>query len=102
MKNGITRTIAPIGNWTGHYFSDELYNAEKLGYKFKVKRGSLFDKGDIFTDYVDYFYELKKNSDKGTPNYMISKLLLNSLYGRLGMSPIAENHLRISSAFPVH
>jgi hypothetical protein len=36
-------------------------------------------------------YELKKNSDKDTPDYTITKLLLNSLYGRFGMSPDKEN-----------
>ena len=82
------RTISPIGTWSGKYLSDELYNAHKFGYRFKVKRGYLFDRGNIFTEYVDYLYELKKNSQKGSPNYLISKLLLNSLYGRLGMSPI--------------
>ena len=91
------RTISPIGNWSGKYFSDELYNAEKFGYKFKVKRGYLFEKGDIFSEYVDFLYNLKKNSQKGSPNYIISKLLLNSLYGRLGMSPINEQHLILKS-----
>jgi hypothetical protein len=58
-----------------------------------VKRGYLFEKGDIFKEYVDFLYALKKNSKKGSPNYIISKLLLNSLYGRLGMNPVTEQHL---------
>lgn len=97
VNNGTIRTIAPIGNWTGHYFSDELYNASKYGYKFKIKRGYLFDRGNLFTDYVDFLYDLKKNSLKNTPNYIISKLLLNSLYGRLGMNPLCEQHLILSN-----
>ena len=40
---------------------------------------------------------MKKNSTKNTPNYIISKLLLNSLYGRLGMNPITENHIIIEN-----
>lgn len=91
------RTIPPLGNWSGVYFSDELYNASKFGYTFKVKRGYLFNKENIFTEYVDFLYNLKKNSTKGTPNYTISKQLLNSLYGRLGMNPIAEQHLILAS-----
>ena len=31
-----TRTIAPLGNWEGMYFSEELYNARNYGYKFEV------------------------------------------------------------------
>jgi hypothetical protein len=92
------RTIAPIGNWTGKYFSDELYNAEKYGYNIKIKKGYLFNKDNIFEEYVDYFFDLKKKSIKGSPYYLISKLLLNSLYGRLGMSPYAENHLIINNS----
>jgi hypothetical protein len=30
---------------------------------------------------------MKKNSTSGEPNYIISKLLMNSLYGRFGMNP---------------
>lgn len=92
------RTIAPWGNWSGKYFSDELYNAQKFGYKFKVKRGYLFEKSDIFSEYVDFLYELKKNSEKGSANYIISKLLLNSLYGRLGMNPVVEQHLILENS----
>jgi hypothetical protein len=91
------RTIAPIGTWSGKYFSEELYNASKYGYKFKIKSGYLFEKDNIFDNYVDFLYELKKKSGKGSPNYIISKLLLNSLYGRLGMNPIAETHLIIEN-----
>ena len=69
-----------------------MYNAAKFGYSYKVKRGYLFEKGYIFTEYVDYLYDLKEKSTKGTPIYIISKLLLNSLYGRLGINPIAEQH----------
>jgi len=36
------------------------------------------------------------NSTKGSPNYIISKLLLNSLYGRFGMDPQMETHIIMS------
>lgn len=95
-KNG-KRTIAPIGEWTGTYLSEELYNTMKHNYTFQIKRGYLFDKGYIFKDYVDFLYELKVNSSKDSPDYVISKLLLNSLYGRLGMNPEMENHIIVNS-----
>jgi hypothetical protein len=31
-----TRNLAPLGNWEGMYFSEELYNAQKYGYKFEI------------------------------------------------------------------
>lgn len=92
-----TITIAPVGTWTGIYFCEEIYNAEKYGYKFKKLRGYLFNKANIFSEYVDFLYNLKVNSDKNSPDYTISKLLLNCLYGRFGMNPVMENHLIISN-----
>lgn len=56
----------------------------KFGYKFKVISGYLFDKKYIFNEYVDFLYNLKSTSVKGTPDYVISKLLMNSLYGKFG------------------
>lgn len=85
-------TVCPLGNWTGMYFSEEIKNAMKYGYKFKVISGYLFKKRYIFNGYVDDLYKIKSNSDKNSPDYIISKLLLNSLYGRFGMDPEKENH----------
>jgi hypothetical protein len=31
--NGV-QTVAPLGTWTGTYFSEEIYNAMIHGYKF--------------------------------------------------------------------
>jgi len=90
--NGL-RTISPLGTWTGVYFSEELNNALNYGYKFKIIRGYLFKKENIFTEYVDFLYNLKVNSVKDSPDYLISKLLLNSLYGRFGMNPTKEEHI---------
>lgn len=68
----------------------------KHGYTFKILRGFTFDKGYIFSNYVDALYILKTNSQKGSPNYIIAKLLLNSLYGRFGMNPDMEKHKIVS------
>lgn len=95
-KNG-NMTISPLGTWTGVYDSRELFNSIKVGYSFKVLRGYLFEEGNIFGDFVDYFYNLKENSKNKTPEYIISKLILNSLFGRLGMSPEMEKHLILNS-----
>lgn len=92
IKSNSIRTISPIGSWTGVYFSEELNNALNYGYTFKILRGYLFEKDLIFNRYVDFLYNLKVNSQSGSPDYIIAKLLLNSLYGRLGMNPEKENH----------
>jgi len=77
--------IHPTGTWTATYFSEELKNAMKLGYTFKIIEGVKFEKGiDIFKDYVEHFYKFK--SESSGFQQKISKILLNSLYGRMGMS----------------
>jgi len=40
-----------------------------------------------FRDYVNYFYELKTNAEKNSPDYIFAKLFLNSLYGKFGANP---------------
>jgi len=63
-------------------FSEEINNAIKYGYKFKIIRGYLFESANIFKEYIDVLYEIKQSKSKDDPMYLISKLLLNSLYGR--------------------
>jgi hypothetical protein len=79
-----------LGSWKGVYFSEELNNSLKYGYKFKVLRGYIFEKENIFKDYVNSLYKIKESSNKGSALYIISKLLLNSLYGKFGMNPYVE------------
>nr|QWO71388.1 DNA polymerase [Termitomyces sp. T70a] len=86
------RTIAPLGKWKGVYFSEELKNSQNFGYKFKVLRGYTFERKNVFKEYVEFFYKLKSNTSKTDPLYTISKLLLNSLYGKFGMSPYKNSH----------
>lgn len=67
------------------YFSEELYNASKYGYKFEILWGYTFQKDFTFKEYVDDLYKLRLTYPKSDPMNMIAKLLLNSLYGRFGM-----------------
>jgi hypothetical protein len=96
-SNSCTRTIATLGKWTSWYFSEELYNAAKFGYRFNILRGYIFEKANIFKEFVEFLYNMKANSESGTPDYIIAKLLMNSLYGRLGMNQDMENHIVISN-----
>jgi len=55
------KTIYPTGTWQGVYFSEELKDVIKLGYTFKLLKGYEFSKIDLFSNYIDTFYALKKN-----------------------------------------
>lgn len=95
--NNTTHTISPTGSWTGIYHSNELYNAMKHGYKIEIIRGYEFESKIIFKDYVNILYNIKKKSLPNTPYYLISKMLLNSLYGKFGMSPYIEDHVIVDN-----
>ena len=83
-SNGM-RTIAGLGSWEGWIFSTEMDNAVKYGYTFTILKGYQFNKGKIFTKYVNDLYQLRLNYPKSNPMNYICKLLLNSLYGKFGM-----------------
>jgi hypothetical protein len=79
------RTIAGLGTWEGWILSSEMENAIKYGYTFEIIKGYLFEKGDLFSGYVDRMYNLRKQYAKSHAMNLIAKLLMNSLYGKFGM-----------------
>jgi len=79
------RSVAPLGTWEDMIFSPEMDNAMKLGYKFDILWGYKFKKENIFKNYVGTLYQLRLKFIKGHPLNLVSKLILNSLYGRFGM-----------------
>src|ERR1700760_2501433 len=89
------RSLYPTGTWCGWYHSEELKNALSYGYTYKIIRGYIFNKKHIFIDYVDNLFNIKSSHNKNDPLYLIAKLLMNSLYGRFGMSIITNNQLII-------
>lgn len=95
-NNGL-RTISPLGNWTGWFYSEEINNAKNFGYKFNIIEGYIFEQRYVFNDYVDRLYNMKSQVTKDNPLYTVSKLLLNSLYGRFGMKPEIEEHIIIDN-----
>ena len=67
-----------------------MYNAQKYGYTFKILRGYLFERKK--ERYINTLYKLKASVDKNHPMYLISKLLMNSLYGRFGLDYELPTH----------
>ncbi len=59
--------------------------------KIKVLDGYYFDRQEeIFTEYVKYYFEIKKKAKDESERY-ISKLMLNSLYGKFGQKVNGQN-----------
>lgn len=75
----LTLTCTDIRNLERFYILEWDNESEVEGYAFKAKAG-------LFKEYVDKWYEVKKNAPSGSVERMIAKLMLNSAYGRFGMS----------------
>lgn len=87
----------PVGTLTGTWTTEELNEAENRGVQIlKIHKGVYFDCQEIFKDYVNKLYALKKKSTE--PTRTIAKLLLNSLYGKFGQQPVKRIYVTEESA----
>lgn len=76
-----------------YYFSSATleYLVKTFGIKFTVLEGFYFKKkAYIFNEYVETFFDIKQKN-KGNALGVISKLMLNSLYGKFGMKRERES-----------
>lgn len=84
--NSAQSTLSPTGAFLAYLYSEEVENARKYGYEFKILSGIFFEgRANIFKEYVEYFYNQIMQHPKGSALNLVSKLLLNSLYGRFGI-----------------
>lgn len=92
---GIVRAgkyIFPTGEFEGYWTIAELNYAKSLGVKIEPKEGWIFgDGGYIFKDFVDELYKIKEKSSPQSVDYVMSKLLMNSCYGRFGIKSDRQN-----------
>ncbi|XP_019085454.1 PREDICTED: uncharacterized protein LOC109126391 [Camelina sativa] len=83
----------PTGKWVGIYFSEELKLAKSVGYSIIPLRGYLYDKNEKmespFKEFVKSLFERRREAKKRGDEAMsfVYKTLMNSLYGRFGISP---------------
>lgn len=85
-----TKVINPIGLWSGMYSSELLkWVKNNYNYNINVLYGYKFDVSNkIFKDYINKYYNLKNNANNDVERD-ISKLMLNSLYGKFGLDAIS-------------
>jgi hypothetical protein len=53
-----------------------------------------------FDEYINHFYALKSESERDSPDYIIAKLFLNSLYGKFGSNP--SEYMEYTISKPEH
>ena len=72
----------------------EQYNVDVIswigGWKFKKTKG-------LFTEYINHWTEekIKAKKEGNRPQYLLSKLYLNSLYGKLATNPIGRQKMPV-------
>lgn len=87
LHNHEGKNIHPTGTWKGTYFSEELKAAVEHGYTVELLKVHQFSRAkDLFKNFIDHFYELKKTAtiSNDFTTKSISKLHLNTLYGIFG------------------
>jgi hypothetical protein len=72
----------PLGRFYTYLTTNEIKLAIENNYIENVETIYLYAKKPIFKNFVEYFYEMKKKSQKGSIDYLFSKLIMNSLYGK--------------------
>jgi len=80
-----TRTVAALGTYEDMLFSAEMDNAMKYGYNFEILGGYTFKKAYVFKEFINKLYNLRLQYPKDNPMNYISKIIMNSSYGRFGM-----------------
>lgn len=80
FPNDGLRRLFNVTGWELALYDKHYKDYEILSYKkcLSFKR---------FDEYILKWYEQKNNSEKGTPDYIFAKLMMNSLYGKFGANP---------------
>lgn len=84
--------LFPVGRFKGVWTNVELEYAKTLGYRIEVVKGYVFPQSrKLFYDFITDLYEIRLTSPKNSVSDIAAKLLMNSSYGRFGMSLDKEN-----------
>ncbi len=80
------RLVFPIGTVQGVFSKPELEYAASLGYLRSVKAVAFYSEKILFKEFVDFFYKSRQQfKQSGNDQFAyISKILMNSLYGKFG------------------
>jgi len=82
-KDGV---IFPVGKFVTTLCTDSVYRAVEYGHLLLADPVWCWEGADIFSDYVNFFYDLRLRYQEEGDEVMalVAKLFLNSLYGKFG------------------
>lgn len=89
------KLVFPVGRFVTSLHDSELRYALEYGHIQEVLEVSIYDRGGLFTEYIDYFYQLKQAADASGDKISrhLAKTLMNSLYGKFGQRGIVSKLL---------
>lgn len=81
-----SKLIFPVGTFEAVLCSPEIELIRKHGRILKVKEVALYEKAEIFKEFIEFFYNmrLKFKEERNEIMQFFSKLIMNSLYGKFG------------------
>ena len=89
------KLVFPVGRFLTTLHDSELRYALEYGHIQEVVEVAIYDRGGLFTEYIDYFYQLKQTADASGDKIsrQLAKTLMNSLYGKFGQRGIVSKIL---------
>lgn len=89
------KTVFPVGKFTTSLCTEGVKFALERGDIVKVNKIAIYDKGNLFNDYVDYFHKLryKYKDENNDIMVLLCKYFENSLYGKFGQKYSIEKRL---------
>jgi len=80
------KLVFPVGRFECYITTPEIRYAIEHNHLLEVKELAMYEKGNIFSDFVNYLYDKRmkaETSNEPTDSYLY-KILLNSHYGKWG------------------
>lgn len=103
--NNENRVMCATGTFLNQwvYLKEICYYYKLTNGKIKIdpnsiKKGYTFQSKNIFKDYITDLFKIKQSVTKDNPLYLISKILMNSLYGRFGLKQELTEHKFMSNS----
>lgn len=103
--NNENRVMCATGTFLNQwvYLKEICYYYKLTNGKIKIdpnsiKKGYIFQSKNIFKDYITDLFKIKQSVTKDNPLYLISKILMNSLYGRFGLKQELTEHKFMSNS----
>jgi hypothetical protein len=91
--------VSPLGRFCTTLLSPEINKALSLGYTLeKVLEADHFNKSNkLFVEFIETFYEIRKQSPKGSAVNEMTKQTMNGCSGRFALKPYDEIELVVDS-----